>query len=281
MTHHASLFRRDGGPRIGFVSLRRVALGAVIALLAATCGGASAPSAPVSTIEEPTGPPSAEAGLPAPVRLAPLPPQGLVIGRPSSVELVDLGGRVLDRLAGFHLAYDWAVPGPVVLKSHRAFYLLDVAAHVLRPLESRDAAFRAAPQFQEGVDPVAERYLDVERPVDALPASGFWTFALPSPDGNTLLAEWSGECENQTAFFVKADGSNPRPVTGQPGLRTAPSSSVIGWAADGAAQVFLGPGGPCGSGDALAGVYRFVGVGDGELMVPMPDPQGVRMWGTA
>jgi Protein of unknown function (DUF1697) len=78
-----------------------------------------------------------------------------------------------------------------------------------------------------------------------------------------------------------ADGSDPRPITGQKGLAAAPSSKVLGWTADGGALVVLGPGGPCGSGDAPAGVYRFDRPGVGAIMIPVPKPNGVRMWGTA
>jgi hypothetical protein len=38
---------------------------------------------------------------------------------------------------------------------------------------------------------------------------------------------------------------------------------------------------PCGSGDASAGVYRFDRPGVGAIMIPVPKPNGVRMWGTA
>jgi hypothetical protein len=58
-------------------------------------------------------------------------------------------------------------------------------------------------------------------------------------------------------------------------------SSVIGWTADGCALVFLGPGGACGSGGATAGVYRFERPGVGAVMIAVPEPNSVRMWGTA
>ena len=112
-------------------------------------------------------------------------------------------------------------------------------------------------------------------------ASGFWAFALPSPDGSMLLTEWSGECESQTAFLAQADGSHPVPVTGERGLADAPSSSVIGWTADGGALVFLGPGGACGSVEAPAWIYRFDQPGVGAMMIAVHEPNGVRMWGSA
>ena len=34
---------------------------------------------------------------------------------------------------------------------------------------------------------------------------GSWYSALPSPDGGTLLAQWTGECEIPFAYFVPLD----------------------------------------------------------------------------
>jgi hypothetical protein len=260
----------------------------VVSLAAAGCGstGGEEPAAERSTAlagETATGPVEQPADAPAPVQLESLPPQGLVIGRAAGVEFVDLDGDVIDRLRGFRLYYDWTVPGPVILRSSGVYYRLDVEAHVLRPFESRDEAASFAPQFQEGVDPSRERYELVDEPdkTGAPDASGFWAFALPSPDGTRLLTQWSGECESQTAFLADADGSDPRPITGQKGLAAAPSSGVLGWTADGGALVFLGPGGPCGSGSQPAGVYRFDRPGEGVLRIPVPESTGVRMWGPA
>lgn len=229
------------------------------------------------------GSPEVAAGVPAPVVLEPLPEQGLVIGRPHGIEFVDLDGNVLDRLPGFSLYYDWTVPGPVIVRSHRVFYLLDVEGHRLEPVGTNREAAAFAPQFQAGVDPSYERFDLVDEPLHAgaPDASGLWAFALPSPDGTKLLAQWSGECESPTAFLAEFDGANPRPVTGQRGLVGTPASKVLGWTTDGGALVFLGPGGPCGSGSDPAGVYRFGSAGGGEMMIPVPDPHGVRMWGPA
>jgi hypothetical protein len=253
-------------------------------LTIAACGTDATPSGP--TVETTLSPPNASSQPAAPpveepVPLPPLPDQGLVLGRAASVEFVTLAGDAIDRLPGLHLYFEWAVPGPVILRSHRVYYILDVESHELRALATLDEASELAPQFQEGVDPANERFRLVDQPEERPGTSGFWAFALPSPDGSMLLAEWSGECESQTAFFARADGSNPVPVTGERGLADAPSSSVIGWAADGGALVFLGPGGSCGSGDAPAGVYRFEGPGVGAMMIAVPEPNGVRMWGTA
>jgi hypothetical protein len=247
-------------------------------LMLAACQGSSAPSGSADTVgSATTGRQNARVVLP------PLPDQGLVIGRATSVAFVTLEGEVIDRLPGFNLYYDWTVPGPVIVRSHRVYYVLDVESHELRPFASRDEAAEFAPQFQKGVDPSNERFLIVDEPdkTGAPAASGFWAYALPSPDGSRLLAEWSGECESQTAFFADADGSNPVPVTGDRGLADAPSSGVIGWTADGGALVFLGPGTTCGSGGRRAGVYRFERPRVGTMVIPVPEPNGVRMWGIA
>jgi hypothetical protein len=258
-------------------------IGLMLALVACRAEGTSTRPNPdtIESLPSPSSQPSSPTFAER-VSLPPLTDQGLVIGRPASVEFVNLQGEVIDRLPGFRLYYDWTVPGPVILRSHRVYYILDLESHELRPLASRNEASELAPQFQEGVNPSNERFHLVDEPdkTGAPDASGFWAFALSSPDGSRLLAEWSGECESQTAFFAEADGSNPVPVTGERGLAGAPSSGVIGWTADGGALVFLGPT-ACGSGDALPGVYRFKRPGVGAMMIAVPDPNGVRMWGTA
>jgi hypothetical protein len=248
------------------------------------CGSDRGPVEP----PRPTGPGATvatgeEVDAPAAVVLEPLPAQGVVIGRAHGVAFVDLGGEVVDRLAGFSLYHDWTVPGPVILRSHRVYYALDVREHLLRPIGSRRQAAGSAPQFQAGVDPSRERFELVDEPlhVGAPDTSGFWAFALPSPDGTMLLAQWSGECEVQTAFLAGIEGSDPRPITGQRGLVGTPASKALGWTTDGGALVFLGPGGPCGSSSDPAGVYRFGSAGRGRMLIPVPDPHGVRMWGTA
>ena len=113
-----------------------------------------------------------------------------------------LDGHVIDHLAGFDLYYEWTVPGEVILRTHGAYYVLSPESHVLERLASGKAASALVPQFQDGVDPVAERYLDLEKPTDAPDASGFWAYALRSPNETMLLGQWSGECEVPMAFFL-------------------------------------------------------------------------------
>ena len=82
---------------------------------------------------------------------------------------------------------------------------------------------------------------------------GHWRQLFLSPDGETLLAQWSGECEIPTAFFLSADGSELRTVTGQ-SYGEAPESMALGWSRDGRAEVELWEG-LCGKAADRPGVY--------------------------
>ena len=82
---------------------------------------------------------------------------------------------------------------------------------------------------------------------------GFWAKAYLSPDGKTVLALWSRECESPTAFFAPRAGSL-RPVTGERDWRKAPESVPLGWSRRGEAVVQLFEPG-CGYGYENPGVY--------------------------
>jgi hypothetical protein len=217
-------------------------------------------------------PTSTPVPVPETIELPHLPPQGVVVSEAGGLTFLDIGGDSVYRLEGFRLYYQWTVPGPVIVRRSKTFYLLDASEHDLEMFESPEAAFAAAPQFQD----------DLELPLPPHPAvmtdmSGFWAYALPSPDGRDLLTQWSGECEIPTAFFV-IDGV-PRPVTGERRFWTSPNSIALGWSARGRALVFLTPNDACGQRQA-PGIYAFDGPGDGELLYPVHGTRsGARMWG--
>ena len=83
---------------------------------------------------------------------------------------------------------------------------------------------------------------------------GHWAAAWLSPDGKTLLAQWSAECEIPIAFFVDAQTGAMRPVTGERKWTEAPESIALGWAPDGRARVRLTKG-YCGGAKHPPGVY--------------------------
>jgi hypothetical protein len=83
----------------------------------------------------------------------------------------------------------------------------------------------------------------------AVDPSGHWRYALPSPDGRWILAQWSGECEVPVAYLFPATGSPGRPVAG-----AERETVAIGWAPDGKAIVGFWAG-ACGDGDDQPGTY--------------------------
>jgi hypothetical protein len=66
---------------------------------------------------------------------------------------------------------------------------------------------------------------------------GHWSWAVPSPDGRWVLAQWSGECESQTGMLISVADSSVRAITGEqgPAWANAPASEILGWTVDGQA----------------------------------------------
>jgi len=75
---------------------------------------------------------------------------------------------------------------------------------------------------------------------------GHWRFALPSPKGDWVLAQWSGECEVPTAYLVAVTSGRLRPID--------TNSAAIGWTRQGRAIVGLS-GGVCGEAAKEPGTY--------------------------
>jgi len=98
---------------------------------------------------------------------------------------------------------------------------------------------------------------------------GRWQSLELSPDGSTLLGDWTTECEANYAFFIPAAGGRPRPVTGESDttFRTkAPVSGAHGWAPDGRARVFVVGDTGCGGRPWRSGEYLIdPGTGDAEF----------------
>jgi hypothetical protein len=109
--------------------------------------------------------------------------------------------------------------------------------------------------------------------VKPLRSVGHWRHAVPSPDGKTILAQWSGECEIPIAYFIPLDTRKPRPVFPIPQETTA-----VAWNDDGRAGVFVnGP--ACGGGDVRPGLY-LVSL-DGEREFVTDDVDEVERWQAA
>lgn len=106
------------------------------------------------------------------------------------------------------------------------------------------------------------------RPVDGR-WIGHWRSLHVSPDGRTLLATWSAECEIPVAYLLSVEGGKLRPVAGKL------ESVGLGWSRDGQARVKL-PGAGCGHRTSKPGIYlvdpetRVRKLEEGPLKGPMP-----------
>jgi len=95
--------------------------------------------------------------------------------------------------------------------------------------------------------PRSDSYTVVLKPAGPL---GHWQNLYLSPDTKTWLAQWSGECEAQSAYFIPAHGSKPRPVTGH----ASDESLALGWASHNRARILV-PRPACGSQFRTPGIY--------------------------
>jgi hypothetical protein len=224
--------------------------------------------APTPSSSETATPTTSPPAPPHTIRVGSLPQEGVAVDLGHRVELIDLDGRILARLSGSSLYYDWTVPGDVALRQGDAFFVLREERGVFRLLPNRGAAADLDPQFQ--------RHVGLPRPVHTVPGGGYWAYALPGPNG-LVLAQWSGECEVPNAMFV-APGQVPVGVTGERRLSRAPESRGLGWDDRGRAIVHLQEG-ECGTSFERPGIYAFTGPGVGELVYPDRKLVAARMWG--
>jgi hypothetical protein len=100
----------------------------------------------------------------------------------------------------------------------------------------------------------------------AVSAHGHWVKAFVSPDLKTVLAQWSGECEAQSAYFVSR-GGKLRPVTGA----AADESIALGWV--GRRARILVPRAACGAQYATPGIYLVDPAGGKPVLVRRLKPR--------
>jgi hypothetical protein len=82
---------------------------------------------------------------------------------------------------------------------------------------------------------------------------GNWEYAVLSPNGQQLLAQWSGECEVPQPYLVDVNTGDIHPI-GSPRTVDAPEGFALGWTPSGLPVVDFLPG-ECGSAVKSAGVY--------------------------
>jgi len=245
-------------------------------LAVASCGPRADPGGTVPPdAARPRTPSRTASPAPGVVHLHTLPAQGVAIDVHDRdvVLLVDLGGRVVERLPGYGLAYaNGSVPGVVVLTRGPATYRLDPARDALVLTGGDPGGLIHQDARVTGIRPPAGSLIDGTR-------AGSWRWDAPSPDGSMRLAQWSGECESPAVFLARA-GQRPVSITGPIGVRRAVEAFALGWSFDGRAIVQLLES-ACGRGFPRAGVYAFSGPGDGDLVFATHGRAFARMWGPA
>ena len=63
--------------------------------------------------------------------------------------------------------------------------------------------------------------------------AGWWRRVVAAPDHRTLLAQWSGECESQSTYFVSSSTGHVRPIF------RGHTAEIAGWSHPGLARVRL------------------------------------------
>jgi hypothetical protein len=84
---------------------------------------------------------------------------------------------------------------------------------------------------------------------------GYWDWAALSPDGTKFLAQWRGDCEAPTNFFLSLGGGKPLSITGERDWLKSPETLSFGWTPDGRAIVFIPTKPACGRGVLHPGIY--------------------------
>jgi hypothetical protein len=253
----------------------RLVVALVLCLMVAGCGGSSSPDTGVLILAKPKTAPKPITdgnGDPVHLRLGPqldpanltsLPEDGIAVSlstMPETTVFVGLDGRVYGHIPeksmrdhlvasdGRGLVPAPPTPGFVTVGN----CLPAVAPYVLCPRHHVAAI----------VDGRTGRVL-----ADGWPEAhgvGFQSASL-SPDGRTLLASWSGECESPRAVFVPIDGGRPWTADGKSSPASSVESAPLGWTADGRAVVYF-EFGACAIGAHTPGVYSMTPRGKATLI---------------
>ncbi len=254
--------------------MKKLLTSIAIAAVVGACTTTAEPSSS-TTLASPAGAsPSIDAGAASSVDLPWLPPQGVVVERNGGVVFVALDGRVLAKIHGLRLANPTEAPGAILFRRGGGGWLVfDSSRSMLRPID-RQRADRLHVADGHAIHlPTPPGMI-----VDGEP-SGHWRFALLAPDGNHILAQWSGECEIPTAYLFTMQAGAAVPVTGAATRGSRPESFALGWTRGDRAIVVL-PEGACGTGNSRPGVYAYAVSGRATWVTYVPRNWLARMWGS-
>ncbi len=265
---------RAGGKRL--ILGQRILIGVAMATVVTVFGGVAwSAFGPDSTdpIDRPnpsptaTPSPSASPRPPSrPIQLKPFPAVGVAVAGKGGVVLIDLEGQVVETLPGFEITGNPGAPG-IWLRQGRQFFRLAPKSHRLKPVTRKLVGYDEGGVVPIPPPPGAE--------VVGVGVVGHWRYSFASETGVTL-AQWSGECEVPTAYWIHPSGE-PEIITGGTELSLAPESIVMGWAPTGEAVVDLGWG-YCGHRGDPPGVYLFSAPGEGRLIFRTETGARTDMW---
>ncbi len=195
--------------------------------------------------------------------LPPLPQRGLALETRSGVELQTLSGRAVRTLAGVDLAYDQTIAHKLVVRDRRG-RLFVLEGRRLRPTPLRRGCRTTDVALVVCARTIKSRGRVVARAPRGI---GHWLWAVSSPRGDAILAQWSAECEVPVAYLV-ADGKL---------CKFGDETVALGWLPSGEALVHYREGGCGGSG--RAGIYAVPRSGKPRLIRRTARFAQYAMWG--
>ncbi|MGH2809186.1 MAG: hypothetical protein ACRDKT_18120 [Actinomycetota bacterium] len=209
---------------------------------------------------------------PRPVELPRLPSRGFVVGGLDGVTFRNETGEILLELDDLTLVGNHGAPGVWFRVSRRTYFRLDVIGHRLIPVGRVEAMAR---MYEEGPEP--ELRPPPGQRVHGRVA-GHWRYVIPSPVGDVVLAQWSGECEHPSVYWLEGD-EGPRLVIDPPEVDVATDSIALGWSRDGLAYIHAREG-YCGGPGNPPGVYAYERPLSGSLIFETGPRESVAMWMT-
>jgi hypothetical protein len=213
-----------------------------------------------------------------------LPDRGLIRQLHSGIALETLRGRSLGRVVGFHLSGAAGAHGPMLQDGRGRAYVL--FQRRIRRVHAMD--FRAPRGCALTDSSVRGRLFVCGHSIKTFAGGrahvlvgapgkvGHWAWAQFAPRGDTILAQWSAECETPFAFLIVRGRMRP---FGGVTIRDAPESDALGWLRDGRAVVHFRVA-ACGSGYPVPGVYAVPRHGPALLLRRVTDrAASFAMWG--
>lgn len=200
-----------------------------------------------------------------------LPAHGFAVQRGRNIAFFDVRGRAAGRLPGFALVSPPGLRIRVQGPQGRVFFL-DPGRRTLRPVPRGTRFSTDGAGVPHGLrhPPATAAARDAGR-------VGHWARGFRSPDGRTVLLQWSAECEVPIAFFLRA--GRLQAVSGERDWTKAPDSVALGWLRDGRAAVQL-PRLGCGGSGGRAGIYAVDPATLRRTLIVRGSGSAV-MWGSA